>query len=687
MASASEDPVDALRAAVKEQGDLVQSLKKSGAPKADVTAAVNELKVRKRALEKEISVLEPQVDIDRKKFDAFLASRYVYCPTAEIYNGIAGLYNMGATGAQMEDELLSLWKSYFLRKERLQLVRCPVLNPDTVLRVSGHEERFIDVMVKDMETGACYRADHLLAAHLEKLIESKKSSAEEKEAARALMPKVEALNKQELGEQLTKFGVKVGERKDHAISEPLNFNLMFSTMVGPGGQEQKVYLRPETAQGIFLDFKRLYQNNNERLPFGACQIGSAYRNEISPRNGLIRQREFLMAELEYFVLPNQKTHANFASVRDLEVCLLSAEQQMTGQSARRVKLGEALQSGVIRSEIMAYFIGRIALFLMAAGIRKEMLRFRQHMDNEMAHYACDCWDGECRTSIGWVECVGCADRSDFDLKLHSAASKTSLCAQVRLKEPQSVDVVEVCTDKKVMGKAFRGDEKVVTPYLHALQDPEAAQLEESLATNGSAEVTIEGKSFTVKPEHIKSVKRFKKDIYEEKIFPHVIEPSFGISRILHAILEQNFQVRPEDAQRTWLSLPAAVCPVKCAVLPLSNKEEFTPFLHKLSEELTDLNLANLVDDSSSSIGRRYARMDEIGVPFDMTVDFATLTADTVTLRERNTTKQLRVPVSKVSEAVDLLCRGKASWDDMAKVYPEHTSQEDEKASAAATANE
>lgn len=159
------------------------------------------------------------------------------------------------------------------------------------------------------------------------------------------------------------------------------------------------FLRPETAQGIFVNFKRLLEFNGGRLPFAGAQIGKAFRNEISPRSGLLRVREFEMAEIEHFVDPNKKDNLQkFRSVADLNITFYSACDQMDGKSPQEIPLGKAVSSGMVANETLGYFIGRIYLFLLKMGVAKDKLRFRQHLGNEMAHYACDCWDAECKTS-------------------------------------------------------------------------------------------------------------------------------------------------------------------------------------------------------------------------------------------------------------------------------------------------
>ena len=180
---------------------------------------------------------------------------------------------------------------------------------------------------------------------------------------------------QELTELFKKYQVK-NPRNGNAVSDPVPFNLMFATPIGPSAANTPGFLRPETAQGIFVNFKKLLDFNNGKLPFAAAQIGSSFRNEISPRAGLLRVREFTMAEIEHFIDPNEKTTPKFEKVKDLELTLFSKGQQMSGGSAVPVKLGDAVESGMIANNVLGYFIGRIYLFLVKIGADPSKIRFR-----------------------------------------------------------------------------------------------------------------------------------------------------------------------------------------------------------------------------------------------------------------------------------------------------------------------
>ena len=269
-------------------------------------------------------------------------------------------------------------------------------------------------MVKDTKNGECFRLDHLIKAALEKVCADKKTSAEIKAECEDIgetffyrfffnftlfvVIRLDGMTKDEMATVMKKFDMKA-PLTNNPLSEPIEFNLMFSTHIGPSGAV-KGFLRPETAQGIFVNFKRLLEFNQGRLPFAAAQIGNSFRNEISPRSGLIRVREFTMAEIEHFCDPVDKSHPKFSGVADTKMTLYSACNQMGGEAAKMISIGDAVASGMVANQTLGYFMARIQAFLLKMGVDSDRLRFRQHMANEMAHYACDCWDAELLTSYG-----------------------------------------------------------------------------------------------------------------------------------------------------------------------------------------------------------------------------------------------------------------------------------------------
>ncbi|KAK6165519.1 hypothetical protein SNE40_022434 [Patella caerulea] len=424
-----------LRQSVKEQGDLVRKLKEEKAPDLDLQRAVAELKIRKRNLEETELKLTPKDDFDRHKMEDLLKQRFFYDQSFAIYGGVNGLYDFGPMGCAMKANLLQLWRKFFVLEEQMLEIESAMLTPAQVLKASGHVDRFQDYMVKDLKNGECFRADHLIEAYLEKLLTDKKMSEDKKNEARKLLPMIDGMNMNDMKETLIKYNMK-SPVTGNDLSDPIEFNLMFATSIGPTGQ-LKGFLRPETAQGIFVNFKRLLGFNSGKLPFAGAQIGNSFRNEISPRSGLIRVREFTMAEIEHFCDPDDKSHPKFENVADLKVMLYSACSQMDGKSAEAWTIGEAVGKKLIANQTLGYFMARIYLFLIKVGVDPKRLRFRQHLSNEMAHYACDCWDAEMKTSYGWIECVGCADRSCYDLTQHTEATGVKLVAERKLSEPIS----------------------------------------------------------------------------------------------------------------------------------------------------------------------------------------------------------------------------------------------------------
>ncbi|XP_069692065.1 glycine--tRNA ligase [Periplaneta americana] len=663
-----------LRAAVKEQGDMVRNLKTNGAPELDVKKAVAELKLRKKTLEdKELSLAPSVATFDRAKMEDLLKRRFFFDQSFAIYGGITGQFDFGPMGCALKANILNAWRSFFVLEEQMLEVDCSILTPEPVLKASGHVDRFADLMVKDVGTGECFRLDHLIKAHLEKLCADKKTVQGTKDECQDIIVRLDGMNKAEMSAVLEKFSIR-SPLTGNELTEPIEFNLMFATQIGPSGLV-KGFLRPETAQGIFVNFKRLLEFNQGRLPFAAAQIGNAFRNEISPRSGLIRVREFTMAEIEHFCDPADKSHPKFENVRDTELLLYSASNQMDGKSAEVHSIGKAVDQGLVANQTLGYFMARIQQFLLRIGVDPTKLRFRQHMGNEMAHYACDCWDAEMLTSYGWVECVGCADRSAFDLTQHTKATGVRLAAEKKLSEPKVVDVTEPQTNKGAIGKAFKKDAKVIMDHLTTLDKEGLVDMEKALADSGAYTINVGGSEFKLTSDMV-SVKRHQKTVHVEEIIPSVVEPSFGIGRIMYALFEHNFKMREGDEQRTFLSLPPVVAPLKCSVLPLSNNAEFQPFIKQLSQDLTRLDVSHKVDDSSGSIGRRYARTDEIAIPFGVTIDFDSLKSPhSATLRERDSMAQVRIPLDVLPGVVRDLAYGKTTWNAVESKFPKFEQQE------------
>lgn len=368
------------------------------------------------------------------------------------------------------------------------------------------------------------------------------------------VPQIDNYDGPGLGALITEFDIRNPDGNGEVLP-PIPFNLMFKSTVGPSSAAP-VFLRPETAQGQFLNFRKLLDFNQGAMPFASASIGKSYRNEISPRSGLLRVREFLMAEIEHYVDPEKKEHERFAEVAHLELPLLDKETQLAGKTTpRKISIGEAVKSKTINNETLGYFLGRIMLFLIRIGVDPLKLRFRQHLDNEMAHYACDCWDAELLTSYGWIECVGCADRSAYDLTVHSKFTGTPLVVKETLHTgPIKVECWQASLDKKLVGLRFKRDAKVVQESVKALDQQVLERLAAELNATGA--VTIDtttplsnGSSSVELSRDLLTIQKITRIEGVREYTPNVIEPSFGIGRILYCLLEQTYWHRPQDVAR------------------------------------------------------------------------------------------------------------------------------------------
>ncbi|KAJ7708372.1 hypothetical protein B0H17DRAFT_917136 [Mycena rosella] len=635
---------------------------------------------------------------DKARLDALLNRRFFYAPAFEIYGGVAGLYDYGPPGSSLQANIISEWRRHFIVEESMLELDTTIMTPAPVFESSGHVARFADWMVKDSGNGEVLRADHLVKNVLEARLEGDReargaapvaAAADEKKKKKkqakstavklddAVVAEYESILAQldnytgpELG-GLMRTHTITNPSSGNPVGEPQQFNLMFASSIGPTGQHPG-FLRPETAQGHFLNFSRLLEFNNGRVPFASAQVGRAFRNEISPRAGLIRVREFTMAEIEHFVDPLDKSHPRFAEVADVELVLLDKYVQAAGQSTTRVMtVGAAVADGVIANETLGYFVARIYAFLLHIGIDPARLRFRQHMANEMAHYAADCWDAEIQNSVGgWTECVGCADRAAYDLSVHAAATKQSLVVREALKEPVVEERAVAEWDKKALGKAFKGDAGAVTSAVEALDEAGLMRLKGELAQGSATIKTAAGKEFTLEPTMLAIERKTFKTFVREYV-PNVIEPSFGVGRILYCLLEHSFWSREQDVDRGVLSLPAVVAPTKVLIVPLSARAEFDPLVKEVSLRLRKAGVHARVDDSNTSIGKRYSRNDELGTPFGVTLDFASVQNRTMTLRERDTMDQRIGAIDDVLGAVVALVQGAITWEEACARLPRY----------------
>ena len=605
---------------------------------------------------------------DRYGLENVMKRRFFVVPSFLIYNGVAGLYDFGPTGCALKNNIESFWREHFILEENLLEISGTCITPEIVLKTSGHVDKFTDYAVKDIKTGQCFRADKLIKEWIEKEKKKKKLTTEKLKELDELIIKIDNYEEKELDEIIERNNI-CSPDTGNKLSKSYKFNLMFETQIGPTGGSRG-FLRPETAQGHFVNFKHLLDFNNNRIPFGSASIGLGFRNEIAPRSGLLRVREFTMAEIEYFVDPLKKEHKKFNSIKDLKLPLWSAKNQLSGKSVEyEITLGEAVEKKIIDNETLGYFLGKTYLFLIEIGIQKDGIRFRQHTPKEMAHYASDCWDAEIETSYGWIEVAGHADRTCFDLSHHTEISGVDLVASRPLKETKIIKGIKVIPNKAAIFKNFTDKEKAkkLCEKLNNISEEEKLNLMKDYEQNEKIKIDIDGENIVLDKSEIK-MERFEQNIHEEKYYPNVIEPSFGIGRIVYCVMEHCFKVREKDSRRTYFDFPPLIAPYKASILPLLENEKFFEYIEPIRKVLVQNGISYRID-GIDSIGRRYARTDEIGIPFGITIDDITLKDKTVTLREIDTMKQIRVPIDEVGIIIKNCCNRIEKWEDIIKKYP------------------
>ncbi len=466
---------------------------------------------------------------------------FVY-PSSEIYGGFAGFYDYGPLGVELKNNIKRLWWKYMvLDREDIVGIDGSIICHPKVWKASGHYDNFVDYVTKCKKCGKSYRADHL--------IEEKKG--------------ITTTNLKEMQDLIKDIkcpscGGELGEIKE--------FNLMFKTYVGPvESKETEAYLRPETAQIIFLNFKNIINTTRVKLPFGIAQIGKVFRNEISPRNFLFRMREFEQMEVEFFAHPKKLNECkDYDEIKDLEVnALIAGEKEM-----KTAKISD-LYPDHIKTKWHAFWIGYRYKWYLDLGLNPEKLRIRQHDKEELSHYSEDTWDIEYKYDFGWKELEGVADRTDFDLSKHMEASGEDL--------------------------------------------------------------------------------RYFDEETKERILPNVAaEPSVGVDRVFLTVLMDSYhEEEVKGEKRVVLKLNPKLAPYKVAVFPLVKKDGLA---EKAKEVYSMLKKEfHTFYDESGSIGRRYRRMDEIGTPWCVTIDYDTLNDDTVTIRDRDSMEQVRVKISELKD--------------------------------------
>lgn len=543
--------------------------------------------------------------VDLAKRRGFFWSSY------EIYGGVAGLYDLGPLGALLKANIVNLWREYFvLRHQDLVVeIETPIITPEIVLKASGHLDHFTDPITECVKCGRKYRADHLI-----------------EEFAKI---KVEGLSIKELNNIIKEKGLRCPVCNGE-LSDVREFNLLFKTTIGPYSSDVG-YLRPEAAQGIFVAFKRVLVAVRERFPIGIAQAGKVGRNEISPRQGMVRLREFTIMEVEFFHDPEgeEPPWERFSG----KLRLLTAEQRKKGEDKPiEIDVIEAIKEGIIKNKWLGYWMCVARDFVKEIGIDYNEMFFEEKLPHERAHYSAQTFDQLVRVSRwGWIEVSGHAYRTDYDLRRHMEFSGQDMTVFKSFKEPKLVEVEKIVIDKALLGKILGS---AMTSFQEAINRLDITEVKKILANPGNI-INIAG--YEIPREAIKIVKETQK-VTGTRMIPHVAEPSFGAERLVLVALDKAYS---EEDGRVVLRFPRKIAPIKVAIFPLLEKDELVEVARKIYTELMMAGFTVLYDESGS-IGRRYARADEIGVPLAVTVDFQTLADGTVTIRDRDTKQQIRV---------------------------------------------
>jgi glycyl-tRNA synthetase len=478
---------------------------------------------------------------NKKQFQIDLAKYlsekdFIYGPEPELYSPIAGFYSYGLLGKTMKNNLENEIRKIFTKNNFFE-VEYPIVSPQAIWKASGHADNFNDPVILCSKCKNSFRADKLIEEKIEILADS----FEDEKLLKTIKD-----NKITCPSCDGRFNLEI---KRHS--------LMMKTTIG---SDIIAYNRPETATTTYLPFKHYVSFFRGKLPFTVFQIGKAFRNEISPRQHLLRQREFTQAEAQIFISKEQKQNfSQFEEVENETLPLWTETLQKNEKEPALVSLKEAIEKKLLKNKAYAWSINLAYKMFLTFGIPKEKIRLRQHWQNEKAFYADDAWDLEVNlNSFGWTECCGIHDRTTYDLTQHAKFSKQEL---------------------------------------------------------------------------------FVRTESGEKVVPDVIEIAFGVDRPFFSLLDLAFFKR-EDAKRTVLSLPKNITPLQIGLLPLLKKDGLPEKALEIKKELEEKYRTYY--DLSGSIGKRYSRLDAIGVPYCITIDHQTLEDDTITIRERDTLKQIRI---------------------------------------------
>lgn len=564
--------------------------------------------------------------------------RGFFWPSYEIYGGVSGFLTYGSLGTLLKQKIEAKFRESFVKPFNILEMETSIIMPENVFKASGHVEAFREPMVECLKCQKKYRADHLL-----------------QDQAKMRDTETEKLSLDEIATEIEKHDVKCPECRGK-LDKPKYFMTMFETTIGPYS-DAVGYGRPEAAQGVFVEFKRLYEAARGKLPFGVVQMGHALRNEISPRQGPIRLREFTIADIEYFFDPDEPQCPFLEEVGEETLALVPAElRQKKMERAMHVKVKETLEKGYIKTEWQVYFMILAKHFLNKLGVPDDKQRFIEKLEWERAHYSQQGYDQEIYLDRwGWTEVSGCNYRADYDLRQHMEHSGADMQVFKEYFKPKKIEKTVVEPILAKIGPAFKRNAQKV---MALLSKANAEEVENSLSKRGYYIV----EAFRILPEHVKIVSK-KAEKTGRRFIPHVVEPSFGIDRLVYVALEYAYD-RRED--RTLLKLPIELAPMQVGVYPLVSKDGLPERAEQLHKMLKKEGFA-VEYDEAGSIGRRYARADEVGTPLCITIDYQTLNDNTVTIRDRDSWKQVRTRIESLPKKLGAYFNCKKDFEDLGEI--------------------
>ena len=581
---------------------------------------------------------KPRIQADKYELVSELAKRRgFFWPSYEIYGGASGFITFGPYGTILKRKIEDKFRKFFIERFNMIEIESSIITPSKVFEASGHLAHFKEPLVECVKCKRRFRADHLL-----------------QEQAKMSDTETEKLSLKELAKTLREKETSCPECDGKNWAEPKYFLTMFATTIGPYSEELG-YGRPEAAQGIFVEFKRLYEQARERLPLGIAQIGRALRNEISPRQGPIRLREFTIMDVEFFFDPEEPC-AWLKQMENETLRIITADQKRKGKKEPvTITVKQAIKRGIVETEWQAFFMAIAKLFLQELGVPPEKQRFIEKLEWEKAHYSRQSFDQEIYLERwDWTEVSGNAYRTDYDLKQHMQHSGIDMRVYKEYEKPVTKETIAVRPNMTRLGPAFKKDASEIARQLEKIS-PDKVQ------------TALERKGYymlgnrKILPEHVEIV-HSKTEEKGNHFIPYVVEPSFGSDRLAYIALEYAYQ---QKEGRALLRLPREIAPIQIGVFPLMNRDGLAEKAKQVVQRLTAEGFAVEYDDSGS-IGRRYARMDEIGTPLCITIDYETLKDETVTIRDRDSWEQVRLETKQLRTLLHAYFAHRKQFADMGK---------------------